>query len=134
MSENKTYIQLRRERAAFVKGRVCEILGWTDLEYAEFQFETGITYLERYLPEGLNGVQALERSRLYWSWWRNSWLHRDEALLQEVDNGIRGNLTLIYKELHNPCFLVCELSPPWVIFKEGALHYVLSLANPQTGE
>lgn len=69
-------------KAGTVKEQVCKILHWSELEYANYQYEQGLAYLQAYIPRDPQGIQELESSRIFWNWWKNQWVIRDETFLQ----------------------------------------------------
>lgn len=98
-----------------VRRQVCTLLGWTYDQYAEFIYERGIAYLHWYLPALEEQRNKLERSKLYWNWWKNSWMLRDEVFAYNltVFPLKLANMERIYRETHNSRELLLEgLQPP----------------------
>ena len=96
--------------------QVCQILGWNYTQYGAFIYERGIAYLQWYLPDLEQQRDQLERSQLFWNWWKNSWKIRDDVFIADIKrmnitNGFlvaqRVNLE-IYKGLHCANSLVVE--------------------------
>jgi hypothetical protein len=120
MEKPTTYIT-REEQATIVKTKVCQLLGWTDFEYAQYQYQHGISYLMWYLPCDEDARSQLERSKLYWNWFKNLWLCHDESLvsftlsLRECSaEMLRG----VYDDLHCPHALAIEVKPNAVVLNE----------------
>lgn len=63
------------------KEEVCQLLGWTDATYCEFQYVSGMEYLKAYYHNAPDIAWAAERSKLYWNWWKLNWLNRDQRYL-----------------------------------------------------
>lgn len=104
----QTHIQQQQQKAEAVKQRVITLLGWTDLQYGEFQMKIGRQYLQSYIPRDPDGIDELLKNRIFWNWWRNHWMMRDEQFL--VAEMIQDKLRL-YTALHNPEFLTKEIYP-----------------------
>lgn len=97
-------------------GLICDILKWTQEEYASFQYESGIKYLEYYIPEDPSAIDQLTRSRMFWAWWRNHWNSRDRAFAGSGAEALPyGERTLIYKGLHDSQVLASEIYPGRVV-------------------
>lgn len=106
-----------RDAADRLKAQVCTLLLWDEMQYAQFQYQTGIAYLMWYLPCDEDSRQQLERSKLYWNWFKNQWNNDD--FVYNTTSGI-GLMTLkqrrmIYHELHCPRVLAVEVKPNNVV-------------------
>lgn len=69
-----------------MKQEITRLLGWTELEYATFQYETGLAYLREYIPGDVEAIHALETSRIFWAWWKNHWIQRDMQFLHNISS------------------------------------------------
>lgn len=134
----KTYTSQATRRAAAAQNaklQVMEIVGIDELTYGLLQFETGIAYLSVLLCDPCY-EQMLQRSRMFWNWWKNHWLLRDEQFLQAAKHsdwrvnkrGKRGKLEFdmeyegypwCYKYFHNPVDLVSEIHPNGIVLQES---------------
>lgn len=93
---------------------ICRLLGWTELDYNTFMWQTGTEYLDYYLPNDNWGKQMLEQNKTYWNWWKNQWANRDAEFLQNV-KGDRNALALCYMlEYHDAKMLSEEIYPAGV--------------------
>lgn len=95
-----------------MKHQIIKLLRWTELEYAEFQYNTGIDYLNAYIPNDAQGIDMLCRNKIYWSWWKNHWAIRDQEFLEIAANG--GDLKAVlrlYMRFHNTRRLINEIYP-----------------------
>jgi len=102
------------------KAQVCRILKWTELQYAEFQQETGIKYLRLYIPDDQAGADMLIRSRIYWQWWINHWQYRDASfLLATVETLPVEDRRFLYKAVHEPEDLLSKFYPGKVVLDES---------------
>lgn len=79
-----TLIQKQQQKATTLKQRVCELLQWSEEEYANFQYEMGLQYLQVYVPGDPQGAEQLTHSKIYWNWWKNAWSARDEQFVNDA--------------------------------------------------
>ena len=109
------------EKLTALKRSVCEILKWTDLQYAEYQFEQGHAYLTAYLKGDAHIISAMERSRVFWSWWKNHWTNRDESFVEFIANTSYDLRTLreIYTDVHDAPTLAACIYPSGAILEES---------------
>lgn len=99
-----------------VKQQVLRALGWDIEMYAYFQYETGLEYLTRYIKNDPSGIDMLERSRIFWNWWKNHWLQRDSQFLRECTGDVnRKRIVQMYKTKHSVDHLIGEIYPSAVI-------------------
>lgn len=97
---------------AQIKQQVCQLLQCTAEQYAVFQYETGLAYLQLYL-HGYQPVQyELEASKIFWNWWKNQWAMRDAQFLQ-ADH--RGNHWAIYLNHNDAAMLASEMRPNAIV-------------------
>lgn len=113
-----TQAQKTNLRMEQLKQQVCRMLQIDELEYASRQFEAGCEYLQAYITEDTEGIAALQRSPVYWAWWRNHWALRDEQFC----TGHVSSLSLLlrhqlYTQLHNPQLLATELRPNGIVLQ-----------------
>lgn len=107
------------------KTTVIDLVGITDEEYNTMQFEGGIDFLTHYISEGKEETleawrRELSYSRVFWAWWRNQWLLRDEMLLTGglVSKQLlydKKTLLPLYLEINNAERLANEIHPNRVI-------------------
>lgn len=115
-----THTENRNRSMEQLQQQVCRMLHITDLEYANRQFEAGCAYLDAYIPNDPDGAAQLQRSAVYWAWWRNHWSMRDEQFctghVQSLSLQLRQEL---YEQLHNPQLLAQELRPNGIILRHA---------------
>lgn len=117
---NNSYTQHIKERQQTAKQQVMQLLGWDELRYAEMQYRAGRQYLQSYIPNDPEGIDALERSRIFWAWWKNQWLIRDTAYLnRNIAKVSRSSARRIYEYVHNPEALVHAIYPNGVVLDES---------------
>jgi len=115
-----TLIQQQQQKALTLKQQVCALLDWDDEQYATFQYEMGLAYLQEYIPNDAHGADQLTRSKVYWRWWTNLWMQRDEIFLNEVqDNWSLEDRLYIYLDSNNPSLLVGTTRPNAVVMEES---------------
>ena len=85
-----------------VKERVQTVLGWSDLKYGEFQADMGYRYLVTEFGANNEMIDALIREKIFWSWWINHWVRRDQSFLSQYEGTYRNDLDLVYQLRHNP--------------------------------
>ena len=73
----------RKEAETAVKA----LLGWSDQQYENCRYESGLSYLEQHLCHVPDRADLLERCGLFWKWWINQWVGRDCEFLQKEDQG-----------------------------------------------
>lgn len=112
--QNQTYAQQWQQRNVHTKQQVCQLLHWTQMDYAEYQYKMGIAYLMWYLPVNEKLRAEYESSKLYWNWFKNIWLCYDESWITYSLSLSECTLQMRlkhYQELHCPRELVREKKP-----------------------
>lgn len=110
-----------KERGLALKASVMKLLKWSEMDFAEFQYESGLTYLKAYLPKDVYGQEALAASKIFWNWWKNQWANRDEVFYLDVtDTEISLlNRVRLYRALHDGYNLTKEIHPHRVVMEES---------------
>jgi hypothetical protein len=115
-----TTVQAQQQKANLLKREICLLLNWMEMEYAEYQYRNGLAYLMCYLPCDAESRYKLERSKMYWSWFKNHWMLYDESLLT-YRTSLRQcpveNLLDVYDELHCPKALAVDVKINRVILE-----------------
>jgi hypothetical protein len=130
-----THIQNRNQQAESVRASVIELLQMTELEYGGMVYQKGMEYLQNWIPEmqvmgSPNSdpkemqsfwISKLSRTQIFWRWWRNHWLNRDECFLDSMapTNLDTKTMMRIYEELHNGKELANEIQPHGVILEQS---------------
>ena len=110
MSKN-THIQQQKDKAQKLKVQVCHLIGCTELEYCEYQYKTGKQYLQSYMPSFPEVIDELVENRMFWSWWRNAWMQRDDVFVENAKLFNRLDILRLYDGLHDYKELANELFP-----------------------
>jgi hypothetical protein len=108
-----THIQSRRNAAIRCEQHVMNLLDWSLEDYTWFKYETGLRYLN-YYTKNCQAIYMLERSQIFWSWWKNHWTIREEEWLLGFDKlqTISPRIRLRdYRAQHNAGGLAQEIFP-----------------------
>lgn len=139
-----TNVEKRRHQAQEFKISVTEMLGWDEMVFGEHQYNCGLAYLNYYIPTDPIGMEFLQRSKIFWNWWKNKWADRDRDFLdqwQPKENWKkvrRGTLVKLYLELNDPLVLSQDIKPHAIVLGNSyAKMYqdvidleILPIANP----
>ena len=108
-----TINELRNQLAAETMRQICKQLRWTQEEYAGNIYNTGMSYLDYYLPADEHARRQLERSKMFWSWFRNMWATQDSVLLNDTtfEQMCLADRVEDYYNFHNPQALAEECKP-----------------------
>lgn len=60
---------------------ICALIGWSEEQYAQHQYQSGLDFIKYYLPFDEQAQRVLEGNKMFWCWWRNRWALRDEGIL-----------------------------------------------------
>ena len=99
-----------------IQQSICKLLGITEQQYAEHQYNTGLNYLQLYLHGLQPATRELEGNRIFWNWWKNHWAIRDAQFLAEKH---RGNHWAIYTNTHDAAMLAAEMRPNALVLGES---------------
>lgn len=112
---------LRQATLRQAQDDIQKALQWTEQEYFNFQFETGIAYLEHYIPGDAHGIDMLSRDRIYWNWWKNHWAQRDEQFMSLYTEEFSHPkiLAKVYHGFHNVYTLLNEIYPGAAILSDS---------------
>lgn len=124
------YTTCTTARKVSVEAAICKLLLWTENEYANNIINNGIGYLSAYCGNDEFSARTLKSSTIYWKWWRNLWLMRDEVFVNSVEHLSLSAKREIYSEVHNPNILVCEIYPPSVVWLEADREEIANLLTP----
>lgn len=111
-------LQLKQQATRLTnQQRIIKLLGWDEMQYSQFVYDTGLRYLELYIPTDHAGIDALSRSKIFWAWWRNHWAARDAKFMAPGPEGERNEI--YYKWYHSPHRLTNEIFPNAVVLGES---------------
>lgn len=122
MPTKTTYAEEWQQLAHRLKREACELLQWTEDAYTAYQYETGLQYLKWAFPFHAEARYQLERSRIFWNWWKHTWSMYDESLFSFKRSLKESSVQTIreaYEDLHSPSVMVKEkLMPNTVVLSE----------------
>lgn len=85
--------------------KVCRLLEWTTDEYSEFMYKMGIAYLHWFLIGQDKTRKKMERSKLFWNWFKIAFWSYDQAFVADESRiqslSLKARRTL-FKDLHCP--------------------------------
>jgi hypothetical protein len=127
--------QGRKERATALKRTVCELLNWTEMQYAEYVYNTGLEYLKEYLRGDMHAIGILERSPIFWAWWKNHFTNRDEKFVMlNRTTPIRSQEIRIqlYHHYNEAAMLADSIHPNSVVLNESYALMITEVVNHET--
>ncbi len=123
---NKYTAHIRKQMCS-AKHEVMRLMRWTELDYCEFQMKAGRQYLQGYIPHSPEYIDYMLESSIFWNWFKNQWLQRDEAFIKDVDviKGDRQFRLQVYCLVHHPERLISERYPTGIVMQAGYLSSTL---------
>lgn len=99
---------------------ICNLVKCSEDEYAEVMYKNGLAYLQWYLPCDQHAKKQLERSKLYWNWFKKQYRECDKAYIQSPGIALETlkERRRLYRELHDPKALVIDLKPNRIVLAE----------------
>ena len=98
----RSHIQAVKLENETVKNTVQKLLGWSNLEYTEFQEAMGLEYLKIELNNDMEAVRMISYNKLFWSWWINHWISRDKIFIAEFSMLNESWVNKMYVNRNNP--------------------------------
>jgi hypothetical protein len=116
-----SYTQHIRNRMGTAKQEVMRLLRWSELDYCQYQEKMGRQYLQSYIPHSPEYIDYMLASRIFWNWFKNQWLQRDEAFVKDndVQQGDRAFRLQVYCLLHHPERFKSDRYPTGIVMQEG---------------
>jgi hypothetical protein len=73
-------VEMRIEMAVWQQ-LICSRIGWSELNYCDFQFIAGCAFIDKILFECEHeDKRSLRHSKVFWGWWLNQWHGRNVKL------------------------------------------------------
>lgn len=113
----KQIMAVRTRNAA----RITDLLKWEDGAYNTFLWNCGLRYLTHYIgAKDPDGIAMLKGRTEFWNWWKMIYHAIDEQFVNEWD-GLEDtvpfeDLREMYRDLHDPKMLACEICPPKEVY------------------
>lgn len=111
-----------QQQAAIIRNqaRILDLLHWNLAMYCAFMHNCGLKYLELYIGKDEQLAAQLDKQQVFWNWWKNLFNARNEAFIEEWD-GMEDTISVddlrtIYRDIHNPALLACEIKPPRIVY------------------
>lgn len=109
-----THAESRKNAAQRCMKRVMWLLHWDAEQYTHFKYEEGMRYLAIYLGGDVHAIGLIERSPVFWGWWKNQWTIREEEYLNDTDRLSMQPVSrreATYCALHDAAALAEEQNP-----------------------
>lgn len=90
------------------------LLEWNEEQYCWYKYRQGLEYLRVYLFGDAHAISIIERSPVFWGWWKNHFTIREEEYLQhtqELENMPISKRAAAYVKLHDAKMLAEEMNP-----------------------
>ena len=120
MNHQNKELEAKNQR---IKGYIMPLLEWNEDQYMTFKMRCGRNFMQSYMPQYPELIDEVIESRLFWAWWMNQWLIRDEALLMQ-ENFLESTVAerlLYYRWLHFPDNLLRVLVVDSIIFENTSI-------------
>lgn len=116
-----SYTNHIRNNMHSAKHQVMKLLCWTEMEYAAYQEKNGRLYLQYYIPKCPDMIDTMVESRIFWNWFKNQWLMRDEIFIRDlqVQCSDVDFCRAVYQALNHPDRLVDEVYPSGMLMQNG---------------
>jgi len=79
--ETTTYIKTIKAQDLNQQQQICELLGITEMEYCQNQYNKGLAYAKAQVDGDVFGYAILERSKSFWAYWKNEFAKREAHFL-----------------------------------------------------
>lgn len=116
-----TTIQLSSITRSDVMQEIFDLLHMTKEQHSAFIYEVGCEYLTAFFGKNVSAIKEVEGRKEFWNWFKNQWYIRDERFVADDQNHVTPlELRLsIYRCLHNPIILACEIAPNRVVLGDN---------------
>ncbi len=134
-NQTNIHINAPKDRALALKAQVTALLKWNDQGYADLQYTTGMKYLKLFLEGDEHMVDVLSASKVFWQWWRNHWMNRDQEFLKLHGNIYINNLEVrrqLYVQYNGAKMLAECIHPNSVVMNESYTEMIHSLVKTET--
>ncbi len=112
---------------------VRQLLCWNQQEYADYQYQCGIAYLDALTPDYPQVNNQIIKSPTFWKWWVQHWENRDAEFIEIIDNSIDGIIDpeAEYRELHDPRTLAIAIYLNGQVLQESYATMIGELTKKQ---
>lgn len=128
-NQTLTQVESRRLTLEALKKAVMELLNWDEMQYCNFQYNQGLKYLDAYIQDD---AFRIERSRVFWNWWKNHWALRDETILNShlLTICVQGRRE-VYRDLNDGAKLASEVHPNKVVLEQSYSEMITELVKEE---
>ena len=112
---------------------VMALLLWDENKYAQYVYDCGIAYLNKYLPDYPQVVRQIIQSKVYWSWWKIHWQKRDLEFMEQCynwDEGVEARIE-VYEQLQDPRTLAAAIYLNGQVLQESYAAMIQQLTKEQ---
>jgi hypothetical protein len=113
---------------------IVDFLRWSDQEYTNLQYFSGLAYLDEYLKGDQHYIEVLARAKIFWAWWRNHWAIRDRSFVDMVGNVILNDVQVrrdLYTEYNDGRALAGSIHPHSLVLTESYAEMISTLVREQ---
>lgn len=125
-----SHIEARKQQALDGMQVIMRLLNWNEQQYCDYLYDCGVEYLRYLMPDDADGITNMERSGIFWKWWKNHWASRDAAFIEWFQ--CSEDLEDLYYNANDARTLAAAIYPTGVIMKESCREIINSLFNPKT--
>lgn len=90
------------------------LMQWSHEQFCNYQYKCGLAYLQHRFPADARAREILERSRIFWNWYKFVWVQYDYSLLTFKRSLKECNLQTVrqcYEHLHCPQAMAADTRP-----------------------
>lgn len=95
---------MQYERDNSIQREVRKTLNWDKQQWTSYQYESGLWYLEKLMPEYPQVARQISASPIFWNWWKAHWEDRDKQYLEQIELAADDKIidpVAEYQELHD---------------------------------
>jgi hypothetical protein len=102
-----------------VQMRITQLLNVSPQQYNAYKMRCGRAFLQNIIPNYPQLIDEIIEKQIYWQWWEDHYLLRDEVFLNADDIHLIHPeiLGAMYSTLHNPYALSKELVVDSMVFE-----------------
>lgn len=135
MKDQKNSRAMAQKLEHSVKNAILALLQINEIRFHEIQYEQGCAYLKMYLNNDEYSVAVMERSKIFWTWWRNHWMNRDETFLSLHKKHPIKRVEFIrqlYAQYNKGTMLAKSIHPNAVVLNESYALMVTEFVSSET--
>lgn len=121
MDQSTTHVQKWQMQAIETQEAVLLLLSMDLDSFTKYQYQCGIAYLQWRYPVDEKARHILERSKIFWNWFKFVWLQYDISFLsykRSLMECSRETIIQAYEGLHDPQAMAIDTRPNAVVLEE----------------